>query len=297
VTLTKGSKAWLEAGTLEVIGARRIFVREQLGEGPPVVLLHGYPSSSYDWRHVLGRLGGRHVLAFDFLGFGLSDKPQEHRYSLLGAADLTEQLAARFDGEPVVLVAHDMATSVVAELLARDLEGTLSLRLAAALMFNGGIVVEFATLSVGQKLLRTRFGSVASHLSTETAFRAQMGRIFSPAHPLPEQEAADQWSLITNGGGNRILDKLTLYLQERVRFAARWHGALRAWPGHLELAWGLQDPVCTRSVLDAVLELRPEAPVTMLPELGHYPQLEDPESVTEIIARLAEQQSAVPSGA
>jgi pimeloyl-ACP methyl ester carboxylesterase len=297
VTLTKGSKAWLEAGALEVVDAHRVFVREQVGEGPPIVLLHGYPSSSYDWRHVLDGLAGRHVVAFDFLGFGLSDKPPEHRYSLLGAADLTEQVAARFGGEPIVLVAHDMGTSVVTELLARDLEGTLSLRLAAVLMLNGGVVDELATLSVGQKLLRSRFGSVTSYLSTEAAFRTQMGRIFSPVHPLPEQEAADQWSLITNGGGNLILDKLTLYLQERVRYAVRWHGALRAWPGHLELAWGLQDPVCTRSVLDAVLELRPEAPVTMLPDLGHYPQLEDPESVTEIIARIAEQETAVPFGA
>ena len=288
MSLTAGPQAWLDAGRREKIGARRVFVREQAGEGPPVLLLHGFPSSSYDWREVLARMPGRNVVAFDFLGFGLSDKPRDHRYTLLAAADLTEQVAERFASEPVVLVGHDMATSVVTELLARDLDGNLSLRPAAVLLFNGGIVVERATLTVSQKLLRGRFGSLAAHLSTETAFRAQMSRIFSRAHPLSAQEAADQWSLITNGGGNLILDKLTLYLSERLRYAARWHGALRDWPGHLELAWGLQDPVCTKAVLDAVLELRPDAPATLLPELGHYPQLEDPEAVTEIIGRLSQ---------
>lgn len=287
MTLTTGAQAWLEAGRREEIDARRVFVREQLGEGPPVLLLHGFPTSSYDWRQVLAQLTARHVVAFDFLGFGLSDKPREHRYSLLSAADLTERIAARFSGRQVVLVAHDMATSVVTELLARDLEGRLSFRPAAVLLFNGGIVLEFARLTVSQKLLGSRFGSVAAYLSNEPAFHAQLGRIFSDTHPLSRQEAADQWSLLANAGGNRILDKLTLYLQERVRYAARWHGALRDWPGDLELAWALADPVCTRAVLDAVRELRPRAPVTLMADLGHYPQIEDPESVTEIIERIA----------
>jgi hypothetical protein len=143
------------------------------------------------------------------------------------------------------------------------------------------VVTELATLTVAQKLLRSRFGSIASHLSTQAAFEAQMGRVFSAGHPLSADEAADQWSLITYAGGNEILDKLSLYARERLRYAARWHAALRTWTGTLELAWGLQDPVCTRSALDAVLELRPDAPA----------------SVTEIIVRLAEAGSIVPSGA
>ena len=55
------------------------------------MLLHGYPSSSYDWRAVLDRLPGRAAVCFDFLGFGLSDKPREHVYSLLQQADLAEE--------------------------------------------------------------------------------------------------------------------------------------------------------------------------------------------------------------
>jgi pimeloyl-ACP methyl ester carboxylesterase len=53
--------------------------------------------------------------------------------------------------------------------------------------------------------------------------------------------------------------------------------------GRLELAWAGRDPVCTGAVLQAVLALRPAAPLTRLPELGHYPQREDPGAVLEII--------------
>ena len=49
----------------------------------------------------------------------------------------------------------------------------------------------------------------------------------------------------------------------------------------------MRDPVCTDSVLAAVSDLRPSAPVTRFAELGHYPQLEAPGAVAPIVARLA----------
>ena len=54
---------------------------------------------------------------------------------------------------------------------------------------------------------------------------------------------------------------------------------MRDWEGPLSFAWGLRDPVATTAVLDALIELRPGAPVNRLPELGHYPQLEDPAAI------------------
>ncbi len=286
--LTPRVEAWRQGGTLIDVGGRQIFVREQPGTGPPLLLLHGYPSSSYDWRHAFALLPDRHLTAFDFLGFGLSEKPRQHLYSLFAQADLVQAIAARYAGvEPVALVAHDMGTSVATELLARDLDGRLPFRLARVLLFNGSMVIEAASLTLGQKLLRSRLGPIAARLSNERSFKAQFGRIFSHEHPLSAAEAADQWALLAHNGGHRILDRLTFYLHERVTYANRWHGALRDWPGHLELAWAGSDPVCTESVLQAVLALRPTAPLTRLASLGHYPQLEDPAATIEAVEAFA----------
>jgi pimeloyl-ACP methyl ester carboxylesterase len=73
-------------------------------------------------------------------------------------------------------------------------------------------------------------------------------------------------------------------MDERELYAGRWHGAVRDWPGDLGLAWGMRDPVATPAVLEALRELRPSAPVTELPDLGHYPQLEDPEAIAAVIS-------------
>lgn len=286
--LTERVEAWRTGGQLVELGGHRLFVRELGGEGSPLLFLHGFPSSSYDWREVGALLAGRRMTTFDFLGLGLSDKPRSARYSLFDHADAVSAVVARFGGEPVTLVAHDMATSVATELLARDLEGRLPFALAGVLLLNGSIVIEAASLTAGQKLLRSPLGPLAARLTNERGFRRQFARIFSAEHALSEAEAEDQWSLLAYHGGHRILDRLCFYLSERVRYGPRWHGALRDWPGKLELAWAALDPVCTEAVLQAVLALRPDAPLTRLPALGHYPQLEDPLAVAQIVARFAD---------
>jgi pimeloyl-ACP methyl ester carboxylesterase len=288
LSLTDRVERWSRGGRLVAIGGHSIFVRHRPGSGPPVVLLHGYPSSSYDWRHMFELLGDRSLTTFDFLGFGLSDKPRDHRYSLSGQADLVEAVVARFVEPPVVLVAHDMGSSVATELLARDIDGELSFELASALLLNASLVRERASLLWGQKLLLSPLGPVAARLTSEFSFRRQFGGIFSPEHPLSDEEAADQWSLLAHNRGHRMLDRLIFYNHERVGAPGRrWHEALRDWPGTLELAWAGRDPICTEAVLQAVLELRPSAGLTRLPELGHYPQLEDPAAAAAIIARAA----------
>ncbi len=282
--LTDRVRAWAREGEAERFRDREIWVHQRPGAGPPLVLLHGFPSSSYDWRELLAALPGRAALAFDFLGFGLSEKPRDHVYSLLWQADLVTELVRRRLGDgPVFAVAHDMGTSVATELLARDLDGGLGFELGGALLFNGSIVLERASLTPSQRLLRGPLGGLAARLANERVFRHQLGGVFSAAHPLTAAEAEDQWSVVCHNGGRTLGHRLVHYLDERVRYAERWHGAVRDWPGRLSLAWGLLDPVATTAVLDALVELRPRVPVERFTGLGHYPQLEDPAAVAAAI--------------
>jgi pimeloyl-ACP methyl ester carboxylesterase len=280
---TERVRRWQAEGTMEEVLGRRLYVQRRPGSGPLLVFLHGFPSSSYDWRAVLELLDGPRVLLLDFLGFGLSEKPREHHYSLSWQADAVEELVGREGEEPVFIVAHDMGTSVTTELFARTLEGRLSIGVEGALLFNGSILLHLASLTIGQKLLRGPIGPLFARLSNERSFRFQFGQLFSRSHPLSAEEAADQWSLLAYEHGQRVLNRTIYYLQERERLTDRWHGAVRDWPGHLSLAWALQDPVATPAVLTGLRELRPGVPVRELPGLGHYPQIEDPPAIAGAI--------------
>jgi pimeloyl-ACP methyl ester carboxylesterase len=283
--LTERVRVWERRGSSEEFRGYSIHTFHQEGDGPLLLLLHGFPSSSYDWRLLLEELPGRNVLAFDFLGFGLSEKPPKHEYSLFWQADLAEELVRRHGGgHPVFVVAHDMGTSVANELMARDVEGRLEMEIAGILLFNGSMVLEAASPILGQRLLRGRFGPLLARLSSERVFRQQFGSVFGEEHPLSDEEAADQWSLICHNGGRTLGHHLISYMDQREEHAERWHGAIREWPGNLSLTWGLRDRVATTDVLAALRKLRPSVPVTELPNLAHYPQLEDPHQISHALS-------------
>ncbi|MCB0944354.1 MAG: alpha/beta fold hydrolase, partial [Mycobacterium sp.] len=229
--LPAGVRQWQDGGRLLNTGAGSVFVRSApgTGAGPTVLLLHGFPSSSYDFRGVVDRLGGRAWLTLDFLGFGLSDKPRPHRYSLLEQADIVQDVVADAGVGPVALLAHDMGTSVATELLARDISGGLPFDLQRAVLTNGSVIIERASLRRSQKILRGPLGPLFARLTNKRGFIRGFAELFSAQHPLSAEEAEAQWALLAREDGQRILHLLCAYLNERVRFAPRWHGAVRDW--------------------------------------------------------------------
>ena len=273
-------RQWQDGGRATSTRAGNVFVRSSPGDGPTLLLLHGFPSSSYDFRDVVTRLGGHAWLTLDFLGFGLSDKPRPHCYSLPEQADIVQDVVTESGAGPVVLLAHDMGTSVATELLARDLAGALPFDLRRAVLTNGSVILKRASLRPSQKVLRSPLGPLFSRLTNERGFMRGFAKLFSAGHPLSAEEAKAQWALLARGDGQRILHLLCAYLDERVRFAPRWHGAVRDWTKPLSFLWATRDPVATTEVLAGLTELRPAAEVIRLPGIGHYPQIEVPDEFT-----------------
>ena len=89
----------------------RIYYR-RAGEGPPVVLLHGFPETSYAWRKVMPALAKHFtVVAPDLRGCGASDRP-ESGYDKRTVASDVHELVHHLGFEPVNLVAHDVGMMV-----------------------------------------------------------------------------------------------------------------------------------------------------------------------------------------
>src|SRR2546425_6238418 len=90
------------------------------GEGPAVLLLHGFPTSSFLWRRELPLLASRmRVIAPDLLGYGESDKPAGRDLSEVGQAMYVRELMERLGIEETAVVGHDIG-GAIAQLLALD---------------------------------------------------------------------------------------------------------------------------------------------------------------------------------
>ncbi|KAF1371854.1 hypothetical protein PFLUV_G00273680 [Perca fluviatilis] len=117
---------WHSAGEVFHFRGREIFYRDSygaLGSSDVVVLLHGFPTSRFDWNKIWEPLTQRfhRVIALDFLGFGFSDKPGPHRYSIFEQASVVGALVAHLglSNQRVTLVSHDYGDTVALELLFR----------------------------------------------------------------------------------------------------------------------------------------------------------------------------------
>ena len=110
-----------------------------------LVLVHGFPTSSWDWHAVWPALEARfRVVALDMLGYGLSDKPAGHDYSIFEQADLQEALLGRLGIGACHVLAHDYGDTVVQELLARRVEKKPGVGTFHSVCFlNGGLIPGF----------------------------------------------------------------------------------------------------------------------------------------------------------
>jgi pimeloyl-ACP methyl ester carboxylesterase len=274
---------WQAQGEIVAVGGHDLFVVEQgPAEGPTLVLLHGFPGSSFDWRHVMAALAPRwRMLTCDLLGFGLSAKP-DRRYSLFEQADLVEELLAARGVTRAALLAHDMGDTVAAELLARSNAGDGAVDWTACMLTNGSIFVDMAQLTDGQQLLL----SLPDERRTESLGPEAMA--FGLAASFPPERPA----LILREGGDLLLPRTIRYIEDRRAHQARFTAGLVDYPGPLVLAWGDLDPIAVPAMPDRLAELRAEAgrdvELVHWPDIGHWPSVEDPDLVAGLVAdRLA----------
>ena len=288
MALSSALEAWRRRGaTLRLRGLDVFVIDEGAGEGAgALLLLHGFPTSSHDWVRVWdGLRAGRRLVALDLPGFGFSGKPADYSYSLLEQADIVE-LALRERGvERASVLAHDMGTSVLTELLARRQAGLLHFAVERVVLMNGSVHADLARLTPSQRLLRRpRLGPLFARLSSATSYKWQLRRILGRPQALSDAELEDQFALIRLNDGHHRLPRIMDYYQERTRFRRRWIGALEALDIPALVLWGRRDPVAVEAIAAALHAETPGARLVWMEELGHYPQLEDAERVTREVA-------------
>lgn len=264
-------------------GHRLHYVDE--GAGPLVLMVHGNPTWSFFWRHLIRALPGFRCLAPDHLGMGLSSRPLAHEYSFRlseRVADLSALMDAAAPDGPVHVVAHDWG-------------GPIALGWAAA---NPGRAASVTLMNTGSRIpggyklpwrleIFKRLTPLGSLLAVRANLFAWGAAAFGTVKPLGE--AARQGFLLPYQDASQRL-AIGKFVED-IPLSPRHPGyrtlvdideGLERLLGEkpLNLVWGLRDFVFNRRVFLDWQERFPQASTLVLPEAGHYLMEDEPERVT-----------------
>lgn len=269
------------AWQIELHGHRAIY--HMVGNGPPVVLIHGMLNSSRHWREVALRLAERHtVIAPDLIGHGDSATPRGD-YSLGAHASSIRDLLAVLGIERATIVGHSLGGGVAMQFFYQFPQRTERL----VLISSGGLGHEvspllrtaslpgaslLASLATHPRLLTTL--DVASKRLRSVGWRhaVYLQAIVRALRPL-EQPGARKAFLHTlrsviDVHGQRVSASDRLYLLEGMPTL---------------IVWGERDNTIPLAHGRAAQEAAPGARFQSLPGVAHFPHLEDPAALAEVL--------------
>lgn len=245
----------------------------------PLLVLHGFPTCSFDWHRALPVLQAeRDVVVLDFPGFGLSSKP-DRRYSVRTYADAVVAVIAHLDLDLVDLLTHDMGDTVGGELMARDLDATLHFGIRRRVLTNGSIYIDMAHLTDGQQFLLALPDERNEAVGADggAAFARGVVATFAPGGNVDGADVEALTRLAAREGGLALLPRTIRYIEDRRAEEHRFTGAIERHPSPVGVVWGDLDPVAVVEMVARFSMARPDAPVTVLDGIGHYPMVEAPE--------------------
>lgn len=277
---------WKQKGEFVTIYNHKVFVIDKGEKHKPVlVILHGYPTSSFDYYKVLDKLSEKYrVIIHDHLGFGFSDKPQNYSYSLVEQADVALALWKKLEISKFTLLAHDYGTSVATEIIARHNKNQIDCIIEKLILCNGSIHIELSQLRLIQKLLKNqKTGKYVAKLSNEFIFSKNIRNVYFNKNKVSKEELHEMWQQITYNNGKAIFHRLSNYINERYFFWHRWIGALKETDISTKLVWPKNDPVAVYAIAELLAQEIKNNTLYTIENSGHFPMLESPEEWNNII--------------
>lgn len=269
-------------------GEHHIYAREYKGEGPAIVLMHGFP----DNLHLYDRLApllveaGRKVVVFDFLGWGYSDKPRGYPYTASNQAWDLDAVIAHLGLESVVPVAHDASGPPAIDWALWHPERTAALVLLntyygympaarlpeAIFLFSTPVLMNVARFIGRTPPIFSRF------------YRWQVGRRF-----IRDEEARREFlprlyeQFVSEPSAKEAFFSLNADLKNAVRSRSGAEAQIRAFRRPVRVIFGESDPYLNAEMARNFHDLFPESELFLLPTARHFPQIDEPGEVARLI--------------
>jgi pimeloyl-ACP methyl ester carboxylesterase len=255
----------------------------EAGQGPPVILLHGFGGSAYSWRFLAPALARDHrVLTIDLKGYGLSAKPEDGRYALRDQADLVAAFIRTRDLHDLVVIGHSMGGGVTLMTyfkVAGDDRGRIK---KLVLIDSAGYPQKMPWFiwlarapglgSVGGKLIPPRFATV----------RVLRKCYYHKDRITDEQIDTYAYYGSLPGAREALVATAQQIVPEDIEAVTARYRTINV---PVLIIWGVEDEVVPLSVGEQFKRDIPDAKLVILPECGHMPPEEEPQETNRLITK------------
>ncbi len=252
------------------------------GDGEPVLFVHGTPTWSFDWRHLVRALSpSRRCVAPDLLGFGFSDRPPGFAYTPEAHAQVLAEFVERLGLGRFTLVVHDFGGPIALPLALRDASPVARLVVINTWMWS---LAEDPFYARGGRLLGSALGRflyrranlslrviVPSAYGERRRLTPEIHRALLERFPDPASRGLVLWPLARALTGSSA------------HYESLWRRRDRLRDRPALVVWGMRDPAFPVRQLARWREALPHARVVELEGSGHWPHEEEPERVAELL--------------
>jgi pimeloyl-ACP methyl ester carboxylesterase len=267
-----------------VAGARVRYVDK--GQGPPVVLIHGFASSLETWESVVPLLvKGHRVIALDLKGFGWSDRPAGD-YSPAAEAKLVLELLDQLGVKRAAFVAHSWGSSVTLALALAAPERVSRIALYDAWVYEDQLPTTFLMARADG------LGEMLFSLFDDQRPDERMALAFYDKDALSEKLVEDVERALERPG-----TAAAALAAVRGQHFSEQQAKYKTIDKPVLLLWGREDVVTTLKFGERLSKDLPHARLVVYPQCGHFPMFEaQAQSSEELVKFLAEGKGEEPKG-
>jgi haloalkane dehalogenase len=259
----------------------RLYVRDYPGRGPAIVLMHGFPDNLHLYDRVFPHLRGRRTIAFDFLGWGRSDKPRGHVYTFAEQEAELDAIVSQLRLGSVVPVAHDASgpAAINWSLDHRDSVAALVLLNTFYSPMPTTNPPEAIRIFSDPEFRSLAEAIVANPRINRWLFHWQVGRFMSnPA--VRAKTLAKLWPQFRRSQAAFV--SLNHDLSAAVTAGGAREPELNAFDRPVRIVFGARDPYLNRGMAEGFHALFPTSDLFLLPA-RHYVQVDLPERVARLL--------------
>ncbi|ARU89959.1 alpha/beta fold hydrolase [Pseudomonas sp. M30-35] len=268
------------------VAGLKIFYREAgPADGPAVVLLHGYPSTSKMYTPLIPLLAaaGYHVIAPDYPGFGLSDAPTpaQYSYTFENIARTMNQLLSELGMENYALFMQDYGGPVGFRMAMANSKAVNAIIVQNGNAYEEGLGAKWGTLFKYWQDPEAHPEVMDAFVSFKSVRQRHLGNSPNPQRYNPEAWH-EEFAMLSRPGSRAIQSTLFYDYQNNVKSYPVWQKWMREHQPPALILWGKYDPSFIVPGAKAFKRDLPDAELHIL-DAGHFALEEANEEIAELV--------------